>query len=167
MSFPFNFAKNSKGRHFKVRWSKNLKLSPDTAIDSTFQKMYQQVYWCLPLPVIKLLSTGTSEPKQQVRRPVISIIVNRYMSNIQNDKHQPKYISDGILKMSTIFVLEIKGAKNEWVALRNGWLYKRDFGELSETIARLLKSIISQFFSKYWKSYNILNAKSCLKLEGS
>ena len=68
--------------------------------------------------------------------------------------------------MSTIFVLEIKGAKNKWVALRNGWLYGRDFGELSETVVRVVKSIISQFFSKYIKSYNILNAKSCLKLEG-
>ena len=41
------------------------------------------------------------------------------------------------------------------------------FGVFSETIVRLLKSIISEFFSKYRKSYNILNAKSCLKLEGS
>ena len=38
MSFPFNFAKISKGRHFKVRKFKNLKLSLDTAIDSTFQE---------------------------------------------------------------------------------------------------------------------------------
>ena len=38
MSLPFNFAKISKDRHFMVRGSKNLKLSPDTAIDSTFQK---------------------------------------------------------------------------------------------------------------------------------
>ena len=38
MSFPFNFAKISKGRHFKVRKFKNLKLSLDTAIDSAFQE---------------------------------------------------------------------------------------------------------------------------------
>ena len=39
------------------------------------------------------------------------------------------------------------------------------FRMISERIARLLKSIISQFFSQYSKSYNVLNAKSCLKLE--
>ena len=39
------------------------------------------------------------------------------------------------------------------------------FGVFSVTISRLLKSIISQFSSKDSKSYNILNAKSCLKLE--
>ena len=38
MSFPFNFAKILKGRHFTVRESKNLKLSPVTAIDTTFRK---------------------------------------------------------------------------------------------------------------------------------
>ena len=38
ISFPFNFAKLLKGRHFTVRGSKNLKLSPHTAINTTFQK---------------------------------------------------------------------------------------------------------------------------------
>ena len=37
MSFLFNFAKISKGCHFTVHGSNNLKLSPGTAIDSTFQ----------------------------------------------------------------------------------------------------------------------------------
>ena len=41
------------------------------------------------------------------------------------------------------------------------------FGVFSETFVRLIKSIISQFFSNYSKSYDILNPKSCLKLEGS
>ena len=40
------------------------------------------------------------------------------------------------------------------------------FGVFSETNGRLLKNIISQFFSKYRKSYNILNVKSCSKLDG-
>ena len=39
------------------------------------------------------------------------------------------------------------------------------FGVFSETDVRLLKNIISQFFSKYSKSYNILNIKRCLKLK--
>ena len=41
------------------------------------------------------------------------------------------------------------------------------FGVFSETIVWLVNSIILEYFSKYRKSYNILNAKSCLKLEGS
>ena len=76
--------------------------------------------------------------------------------------------------MSTIFVLEIKGAKYDKVF---NFLNSRFsipvgpkdmiFGVFSETIMRLLKSIISQFFSKYSKSYNIINAKGWLKLESS
>ena len=50
--------------------------------------------------------------------------------------------------------------------LRNEWPYGYDLGLLSQTYMRLLKHIISQFFSKYSKSYNILNVKSCLKLNG-
>ena len=76
--------------------------------------------------------------------------------------------------MSTIFVLELKGAKNN---KRFNYLNGRFsvmggsmdmiFGVFSETIVRLLKSIILQFFSKYSKSYNILDSKSCLKIKGS
>ena len=40
------------------------------------------------------------------------------------------------------------------------------FAVFSETNVRLLKNIISQFLSKYSKRYNILNVKSCLKLNG-
>ena len=35
------------------------------------------------------------------------------------------------------------------------------FGAFLGTYARLLKSITSQFFSRYSKSYNNLNVKSC------
>ena len=38
MSFPFNFTKISKGRHFTVAWSKILKLLPGTSFDTGFQK---------------------------------------------------------------------------------------------------------------------------------
>ena len=37
MSFPFNFTKISKGRHFTVTGSKILKLLPDTPFDTSFQ----------------------------------------------------------------------------------------------------------------------------------
>ena len=76
--------------------------------------------------------------------------------------------------MSTIFVLEINGDKygkifnvlNDRFSVI-GSPMDIVFGVFSDTIVRLLKSIIWQFFSKYIKSYNILNAKSCLKREGS
>ena len=40
------------------------------------------------------------------------------------------------------------------------------FGVFLETNMRLLKNTILRFFSKYSKSYNILNVKNCLKLNG-
>ena len=40
------------------------------------------------------------------------------------------------------------------------------FGVFLETYVRLLKSITLQFYSRYNKTYNNLNAQSCLKLNG-
>ena len=81
-------------------------------------------------------------------------------------------MSDGKLKMSTIFNLEIKGSKNNKIFnFLNGCFsvmagpINMIFDVFSETIVRFLKGIIPQFFSKDSKSHNILNAKSCLKLE--
>ena len=37
MSFPFNFTKISKGRHFTVTGSEILKLLPDIPFDTSFQ----------------------------------------------------------------------------------------------------------------------------------
>ena len=36
MSFPFNFTKTSKGRHFTVTEPKILKILPDTLFDTAF-----------------------------------------------------------------------------------------------------------------------------------
>ena len=74
--------------------------------------------------------------------------------------------------MSTIFVFEIKSDKSDKIfnflnsrfSVMGGPI-NMIFDVFSETIVRLLKSIIPQFFSKDSKSDNILNAKSCLKLE--
>ena len=81
-------------------------------------------------------------------------------------------MSDGKLTMPTIFVLEIKGGKNnKMLSFLNDRFFVMSgpinmiFVVFSETIMRLLKSIIAQFFSKDSESFNILNAKSCLKLE--
>ena len=73
--------------------------------------------------------------------------------------------------MSVSFIFEIKGAKKDKIFnfLKGSFSVMRGpmgmiFGVFSETYARLLKSIVSQFFSWYSKSYNNLNVKSCLKL---
>ena len=75
--------------------------------------------------------------------------------------------------MSTIFIFEIKGAKKDkmFYFLKGcfsvmGGPMDVIFGVFSDTNVRLLKSITSQFFSRYSKSYNNLNVKSCLKLNG-
>ena len=76
--------------------------------------------------------------------------------------------------MSAVFNFEIKGAKkvkifNFLKGCFSVMVGPMDmiFGVFLETYVRLLKSITSQFFSKYRKSYNNLNIKSCLKLNGS
>ena len=85
----------------------------------------------------------------------------------------PKYLIDGKLKMSAVFISEIKGAKKDKIFdfLRGrfsvmGGPMDMIFGMFSQTYVRLLKSITSQFFSRYSKSYNNLNVKSCLKFNG-
>ena len=73
--------------------------------------------------------------------------------------------------MSGFFIFEIKRAKMDKIfnflkdrfSVMSGPM-DMIFGVFSETNVRLLKNIILQFFSKYSKSYNILNIKRCLKL---
>ena len=71
------------------------------------------------------------------------------------------------MKMSTVLVLEIKRPKNNKIFnfLNDrfsviGGSKSMIFGAFSETVVGLLKSLISQFFSKYSKRYNI----NCQKL---
>ena len=84
-----------------------------------------------------------------------------------------KYLTDAKLKMSAVFIFEITGAKNDEIFnfLKDrfsvmGSPMDMVFGMFLETYVRLVKSIILQFFSRYSKSYNNLNVKSCLKLNG-
>ena len=88
------------------------------------------------------------------------------MSNFRNDKCLPKYLSDRKFKLLAFLVFEIKGAKedNIFKFLNSHFSVTADpmdmiFGVFLETNLRLLKSIISQFFSKYSESYNNLNVK--------
>ena len=85
----------------------------------------------------------------------------------RNDKRLLKYLTDRKLKMSALLSFEIKGAKKDNIFdFLNGCFsivgdpIDMIFGVFSKIYARLLKSIISQFFSKY------RNVKSCLKLNG-
>ena len=79
MWFLFNFAENLKDPHFVVGGSKNLKLSPNTCLDVSFQKMYCPVFCYSGLFVIKMAYATAKETKQQARRPAISTIVDSYM----------------------------------------------------------------------------------------
>ena len=81
-----------------------------------------------------------------------------------------KYLIDGKLKMS-VLIFEIKSAKMDKIFnfLKDRFSVKSSpmdmiFGAFPVTNVRLLKNIITQFFLKYSKSYNILNIKKCLKL---
>ena len=83
----------------------------------------------------------------------------------------PKYLTD--IKLKVVFIFKIKGAKKEKIFnfLKGSFSVMRGpidmiFGVFSETYVRLLTSITSHFFSRYSKSYNNLNVKKCLKLNG-
>ena len=98
----------------------------------------------------------SSETKQQVRRPVVSIIIDLTFQIFRNKKRLPKYLTDRKLKMSEFFIFEIKGAKMDKMFnfLKGRFSVMSSpmdmtFGRFSETNVRLLKNIISQFLSKY------------------
>ena len=79
-------------------------------------------------------------------------------------------MTDRKLKMSAVFIFEIKGAKKDKIFnfLKGrfsvmGGPIDMTFSVFSETYVRFLKSITSEYFSRYSKSYSNLNVKSCLK----
>ena len=89
----------------------------------------------------------------------------------RNNKPLPKYLTDRKLKMSVVFIFKIKGAKKDKIFnfLKDcfsgmGGPMNVIFSVFSETCVRLLKC--TTFFSRYSKSYNNLNVKSCLKHNG-
>ena len=80
-------------------------------------------------------------------------------------------MTDRKLKMSVVFIFEIKDAKKNKIFnfSKGRFSVMGDpmdmiFALFSEIYVRLLKSITSQFFSRYSKSYDNLNVKSYLKL---
>ena len=54
-----------------------------------------------------------SERNQLVRRPVTSTIGDSCISNVRNNKPLSKYLTDRKLKISAVFIFEIKGAKED------------------------------------------------------
>ena len=75
--------------------------------------------------------------------------------------------------MLTVLIFEIESAKTDKMFnfLEShfsvmGGPVDMIFGVFSGTYVRFLKSITLQFFSRYSKSYNNLNVKICLKLDG-
>ena len=76
------------------------------------------------------------------------------MSQIFRNKPLSKYLIDRKLKMSTVFIFEIKGAKKDKILnfLKGrvsvmGGLKDMIFGVFSDTYVRLLKIITSEFYS--------------------
>ena len=78
------------------------------------------------------------------------------MSQIfRHNKPLPKYMTDRKLKMSAVFIFEIKGAKKDKIFsfLKGSFSVMRGpidmiFGVFSETYVRLLTSVTSHFFCK-------------------
>ena len=89
----------------------------------------------------------------------------------RNNKPLAKYLTDEKFKKWAVFIFEIKGAKKDKIFsfLKGrfsvmGGPIDMTFSVFSETYVRFLKSITSEYFSRYSKSYSNLNVKSCLKL---
>ena len=158
MWFPFNFAKNLKDRHFVVGGSKNLKLSPNTCFGVSFQKNVLSSF-------LLFSSVCYQDDLSDSKRNEIASSTARNFN-----KPFPKYLTGRKLEMSALFIFEMKSAKKDKISNFSFSVMRGPmdmiFGMFSETYVRLLTSITSQFFSRYSKSYNNLNVKSCLKLNG-
>ena len=172
MWFLINFAKTLKDCYFVVGGSKNLKLSTKVSFSFGLQN-YVLSSFLLFLSVYYQDDLSDSE-----RKEITSLTARNFNNNwllyvkfFRDNKPLRKYLTDWKLKMSAIFIFEIKGAKkNKIFNLLKGCFsvmcgpMNMIFGMFLETYVRLLISITSQFFSRCSKSYNNLNVKSCLKL---
>ena len=174
MWLPFSFAKNLKESHFVVGGSKNLKLSRNTCFGASFQKNILSsflLFWSV------FYQDDISDSERNEIASSTACNFNNswllYIKFLEARKPLPKYLTDRKLRMSAVFTFEIKGAKKDNIFnfLKGSFSVMRGpmdmiFGVFSETYVRLLTSITSQFFSRYSKSYNNLNVKKCLKLNG-
>ena len=90
----------------------------------------------------------------------------------RSNKPLPKDLTDRKLKMSTVFIFEIKDVKKDKIFnflndrfSAMGKPIDTIFGAFLEAYVRLLKTITLQFFSRYSKSYNNLNVNKSLKTQ--
>ena len=176
MWFPFNFAKNLKDRHFVVGGSKNLKLSTNTCFGVSFQKNVLSSF--LLFSSVCYQDDLSDSKRNKIASSTAHNFNNSWLLYVKfsetiNVTYKLIYLTYRKLKMSAVFIYEIKDAKKDktFNFLKGSFYVMRGpmdmiFGVFSETYVRLLTSIPSQFFSIYSKSYNNLNVKSCLKLNG-
>ena len=90
----------------------------------------------------------------------------------RSNKPLPKVLTDWKLKMSTVFIFEIKDVKKDKIFnflndrfSAMGKPMDTIFGAFLEAYVRLLKTITLQFFSRYSKSCNNLNFNKLLKTQ--
>ena len=144
MWFPFNFAKNLKARHFVVGGSKNLKLSTNTCFGVSFQKNVLS-------SLLLFLSVCYQDDLSDSERNGISATRNFNNSWLLYVKFSETinlcrniWLIEKV-KMSAVFILEIKAKKDKIFNILNGCFSvtvgSMDiiFGLFSETYVRLLK----------------------------
>ena len=172
MWFPFNFAKKLKikGPSFCGGQVKELEI---------FNK---HLFWCqLSKKCIVEFSAIFVCCQDELSNSEINEIASSTTRKFNNSSllyikfsetiKLPKYLTDKKLKISAVSISEIKGTKKDKIF----HFFKSSFsvmhvpmdmifGVFSETYARLLTSISSQFLSRYSKSYDNLDVKKCLKL---
>ena len=170
MWFPFNSTKNLKDRHFVVGGSKNLKLSTNTCFGVSFQKNVSSSF--LLFSSVCYQDDLSDSERNEIASSTARNFNKSWLLYVKCSETL-KYLTDRKLKMSAVFIFEIKDAKKDNIFnfLKGSFSVMRGpmdmiFGVFSETYVRLLTSITSQFFSRYSKSYNNLNVKKCLKLNG-
>ena len=170
MSFPFNFiTKISEDHHFTVTGSKILKLLSDTPFGTSFQNDVLVSLQLFPFVCNWVVLSYVQWNK----------IASLTACNFHNSwplhfkclktKKFAEIFDRWKIEIVSFFSFEIKRAKMDKIFnFLNGRFSVMSgptdmiFGVFPKTNVRLLKNIISHFFSKYSKSYKILNVKSCL-----
>ena len=146
MWFPFNFAKNLKDRHFVVGGSKTLKLLTNTCFGVSFQKNVFSsflLFWS-----VCYQDDLSDSERNEIASLTTCNFNNSWLLQIFRNKLLLKYLTDRKLKMSAVFIFEIKGVKKEKkISFLKGSFYVMRspmdmiFGMFLETYVRLLTSI--------------------------
>ena len=109
--FPFNFAKNLKDRYFAVGESKNLKLSPNTCFGVTFQ---ENVLLSFLLFSSVCYEDGLSDnERNEIPCSGAHNFNNSWLLYVKFSETIKLCRNSKKLKLSTVFIFEIKGAKKD------------------------------------------------------